>query len=286
MSSDDDRVAYLAGDGTEAPFFPEGADDLDELRGLLADATLWDDPPARLEDDVVAAVTAAAAEAPPEPVTDVPFPRTDELPVVPDAPAPGTAPLAGAAPAGPAAAPGGDRPATGAAPVSATAAPGTAGAGPASLDERRRRRRAWPAALASAVAAAAAVLIGVVVVSDTGGDEGPSATFEAALAATDLAPGAGGTVSAARFDSGWRLELDATGLPRLADGEFYEAWLLGPGDVLVPVGTFNEGADVVLWAGVSPADFTAFTVTRETADGDQASSGQRVLSGPLEPTDG
>ena len=47
-----------------------------------------------------------------------------------------------------------------------------------------------------------------------------------------------------------------------------------------------EGADVVLWAGVSPADFTAFTVTRETADGDQASSGQRVLSGPLEPTDG
>src|SRR5918993_5173006 len=96
MSSDDDRVAYLAGDGTEAPFFPEGADDLAELGGLLADGTLWDDPPASLEDDVVAAVMSAAAEAPPEPVADVPFPRTEELLVVPDAPAPGTAPLGGA----------------------------------------------------------------------------------------------------------------------------------------------------------------------------------------------
>jgi Anti-sigma-K factor rskA len=279
MSSDDDRVAYLAGDGTEAPFFPEGADELDELRGLLSDATLWDDPPASLEDDVVAAVMSAAAEAPPEPVTDVPFPRTEELPVVPDAPAPGTAPLAGAPTS--IASPSADRPAPPGPAAPEEPAPAPA---PVSLDERRRR--VWPAALASAVAAAAAVLVGVVVVSGSWGDDPADATFEAALAPTELVLEASGTVSATRFDSGWRLELDATGLPRLADGQFYQAWLLGPGDVLVPVGSFNEGEDVVLWAGVSPADFTAFTVTREVADGNQGSSGQRVLAGPLTATDG
>jgi hypothetical protein len=51
--------------------------------------------------------------------------------------------------------------------------------------------------------------------------------------------------------------------------------------VLVPVGTFNEGEKVTLWAGVSPKTFTALTVTRELADGDQDSSGERVLVGPV-----
>ena len=34
--------------------------------------------------------------------------------------------------------------------------------------------------------------------------------------------------------------------------QFYEAWLKDADGVLVPIGTFNEGVDVVLWAGVSP----------------------------------
>ena len=37
---------------------------------------------------------------------------------------------------------------------------------------------------------------------------------------------------------------------------FYEAWLRNAAGVLVPVGTFNEGMRVTLWAGVSPKDFT------------------------------
>jgi hypothetical protein len=45
----------------------------------------------------------------------------------------------------------------------------------------------------------------------------------------------------------------------------------------VPVGTFNEGRKVTLWAGVSPKTFTSLSVTREQADGDQASSGRKVL---------
>ena len=45
----------------------------------------------------------------------------------------------------------------------------------------------------------------------------------------------------------------------------------------MPVGTFNEGRKVTLWAGVSPEGFTALSVTREEADGNQASSGRKVL---------
>jgi hypothetical protein len=35
----------------------------------------------------------------------------------------------------------------------------------------------------------------------------------------------------------------------------------------------------VLWSGVGPADFPLLTVTREVADGNQASSGEVVLLG-------
>jgi anti-sigma-K factor RskA len=105
--------------------------------------------------------------------------------------------------------------------------------------------------------------------------------FRAALAATELAPGANGEATLAKTPSGWRIELDATGLPRLANGRFYEAWLSNSRGRLVPVGTFNEGRNVTLWAGVSPEDYPILTVTREPADGhgDQASTGEKVLSG-------
>jgi hypothetical protein len=52
--------------------------------------------------------------------------------------------------------------------------------------------------------------------------------------------------------------------------------------VLVPIGTFNEGRNVTLWAGVSPKGFTTLTVTREQADGEQGSSGEKVLVGTVE----
>jgi len=93
-----------------------------------------------------------------------------------------------------------------------------------------------------------------------------------------------GQVKVDRLPSGWRIALDAD-LPRLDGGEFYQAWLKDDAGTLVPIGTFNEGDSVVLWAGVSPLEFTTFTVTREKADGDQASSGDRVLVGTLEVED-
>jgi hypothetical protein len=96
-----------------------------------------------------------------------------------------------------------------------------------------------------------------------------------------LAPGAKGQATLTKSPSGWRIELSATGLPRLDRGRFYEAWLRNDAGVLVPVGTFNDGHRVTLWAGVPPTAFTTLTVTRERADGDQRSSGEKVLVGTV-----
>jgi hypothetical protein len=158
---------------------------------------------------------------------------------------------------------------------------------PASLRTSIESRRAWTRraprrvvlVAATAAAAVAAVAIGVAVF-------GPSSSgthFRAALGSTGLAPGATGEVTLTKTSSGWRIRLDATGLPRLADGRFYEAWLKNPVGVLVPIGTFNEGRRVTLWAGVPPTSFTTVTVTRERADGDQSSSGEKVLVGTVKP---
>jgi len=147
--------------------------------------------------------------------------------------------------------------------------------------QRRARNRRAPRRLvlvsAAATALLGAVAIGVVVLS--AGGSGPR--FRAALAPTSLAPGASGEVTLARRSSGWRIQLDAKGLPRLAAGRFYEAWLRNRAGVLVPIGTFSEGRDVTLWAGVAPTKFRTLTVTREKADGDQSSSGAKVLVGTV-----
>ena len=57
MSSDDERIAYLAGDSASGIDRDEQAA-LDEVRALLADPAMWDDPATDLEDRVVAAISA------------------------------------------------------------------------------------------------------------------------------------------------------------------------------------------------------------------------------------
>ena len=151
----------------------------------------------------------------------------------------------------------------------------------ARVEAQRRDRRARAPRLALVGTAAVAVLaVGVSLAVVRSGASGEQ--FHAALTATALAPGAEGEATLTKTSSGWRIELDAQGLPRLADGRFYEAWLRNSAGALVPVGTFNEGRNVTLWAGVSPKDFTTLTVTREQADGDQASSGRKVLVGMVD----
>ena len=190
------------------------------MRALLADPSVWAEPPSELEDAVVAAV-AGEADARPAAV--------------------GSAP---------------DRP--------------------------RRGRALRTGALIGGAAAAAALVLAVVLGPgrDTNGPD-----LDASLQATDVVLGAEGYATFTETDSGWRIELDATGLPRLDDGRFYQAWLRDAAGTLVTVGTFNEPDDVVLWAGVSPVEFSTLTVTRELADGDPASSGERVLEGTIVPGD-
>ena len=146
--------------------------------------------------------------------------------------------------------------------------------------QRRVRRVEVPRRLVLIGASATAVLavaIGLVVLRSGTSYE----RFHTDLTATALLPDARGEATLTKTSSGWRVELHATGLPRLADGRFYEAWLRDATGVLVPIGTFNDGRDVTLWAGVSPKDFPTLTVTREQADGNQTSSGEKVLVGTV-----
>ena len=142
---------------------------------------------------------------------------------------------------------------------------------------RRVRVARRPLLIGAAATAVLAVAVGLAVFRSSGSAQ----RFHAALAPTDLVPGARGDATLTKASSGWRIKLDATGLPRRAGGRFYEAWLRNAAGVLVPIGTFNEGREVTLWAGVSPKLFRTLTVTREQADGDQASSGEKVLVGTV-----
>jgi hypothetical protein len=154
----------------------------------------------------------------------------------------------------------------------------------AGIDAKRRARSTPARRRPLLIGAAATAVLGAAVVIGFGvfGSGASGERFHAALAPTGLVPAATGGATLTQTASGWRIELRAAGLPRLAGGRFYEAWLRNAAGVLVPVGTFNDGRNVTLWAGVSPKDFTTLTITRERADGDQASSGQKVLVGTVD----
>lgn len=171
----------------------------------------------------------------------------------------------------------------GAAGRGAAAGTGSVGAGGLALGgqvagrARRRPRRsviAWVAGAAAAAAIAIGVGIGV-----TSGNGAHATTFSAALAGTSLAPGATGQATMTQTPAGWSISLHTSGLPRLDNGRFYEAWLKNAAGVLVPIGTFNQSGDITLWSGVAPTGFPVITVTRQQANGNPASSGQRVLAG-------
>jgi Anti-sigma-K factor rskA len=143
----------------------------------------------------------------------------------------------------------------------------------AGLEQRRHRVRLALAGAAAVILLAVGVTVGVQLT------RADPVEYAATLSGTELAPSATGEVTLTKTSSGWDIRLHATGLPRREGGEFYQAWLKDDDGLLVPIGSFNDGRDVTLWSGVGPADFPTLTVTQETADGDQASSGQVVLVG-------
>lgn len=199
--NDDDRIAYLAGDEA-VRLTPSERAELDGLRAALGDPAVWVEPPADLQERVVAAVTDTATP---------------------------------------------------------------------------RRSRFLRYAVVGA-AAAAVLAVGVAVGLRTTHEARP-VEYAASLSGTRLAPSASGSVTLTKTVSGWKIQLHATGLPRRDNGAYYEAWVKDSTGALVPVGTFNQPDDVTLWAGVPPASHPTFTVTRQLANGDPASTGQVVLLG-------
>jgi hypothetical protein len=158
----------------------------------------------------------------------------------------------------------------------ATEAPVTSSRVAARRKRISRRRRITLSAVSAAAAIAA--ISGALIVTEAG----TSADFTAKLSATAIAPTAKGAADFNKSKAGFRVTLDASGLPTLPAGEYYQAWLKNAAGTLVPIGTFSSSdGRVTLWSGVSPKEFRGISVTIEAADGDQNSSGRRVLSGDV-----
>jgi hypothetical protein len=131
---------------------------------------------------------------------------------------------------------------------------------------------------AAGIAATIAIVFGAVVATE--GGAGPE--FSAQLSATALAPGSRASADITHNAAGFRVTLDARGLPVLPAGQYYQAWLKDEAGTLVPIGTFSSSdGRITLWSGVSPKDFPTLTVTIEATDNNQASSGRRVLVGQV-----
>tara|TARA_R110002110_G_scaffold385096_1_gene596675 strand:- start:91 stop:813 length:723 start_codon:yes stop_codon:yes gene_type:complete len=148
-------------------------------------------------------------------------------------------------------------------------------------------RRSWVRpALLGAAAAIAFLFGGLVLLSGLSGVEDVD-SFSAELVPTGLTDDQSGAITVTSFDSGLRIELDAASLPRRDNGSFYAGWLTTLDGDLFPVGTFHDGVEVTLWAGVELERVEMFTITLETAAGPgnagQESSGDVVLRTEINP---
>jgi hypothetical protein len=145
----------------------------------------------------------------------------------------------------------------------------------------RWRLRRPALAFGGLATAAAAIVVALVIALGSGGPK--PLRFAMVVNGTSLAPGAHGSATLTKTQSGWRIELSAAGLPHLANGRYYQAWLKNPAGILVPVGTFNDAQRVTLWSGAPVTQFRSFSVTVQQANGNPVSSGRRVLVGTAHP---
>ena len=180
--NDDDRIAYLAGEPTGSIDDIDERADLDALRALLADPGLWDEPAPTLEDAVVDAVASAAGTS----ATSATRPTLTTR-LVPPPPAVATPTSRSSEPVAPV----------------------------ISMDQHRRRWIRPAAMLLSAAAAVVIVVAGATVLTN---DDDTSESFSMALEPTEVLPAAKGSADLTKTNSGWRIELDATGLPASPTG--------------------------------------------------------------------
>ncbi len=151
---------------------------------------------------------------------------------------------------------------------------------------RRRLGLSWPlrrpGLMLGGLATAAAAIVVAIVIATTSSSTAPL-RFAMVVNGTQLAPGAHGSATLTKMTSGWEIQLSATGLPHLANGRYYQAWLKNAAGILVPVGTFNDAEHVILWSGAPVTQFRSFSVTEQLANGNPVSSGRRVLVGVAHP---
>lgn len=165
----------------------------------------------------------------------------------------------------------------------------TPAARPATAKPKTRRvlGLSWPprrpALVLGGFAAAAAAVVVAIVIAASGSSSPAPLRFAMVVSGTQLAPGAHGSATLTKMTSGWEIQLSATGLPHLANGRYYQAWLKNPAGILVPVGTFNDAEHVILWSGAPVTQFRSFSVTEQLANGNPVSSGRRVLVGTAHP---
>jgi Anti-sigma-K factor rskA, C-terminal len=250
-ATDDDRIAYLAGDAVESLSARERAE-LDELREALREPATWIEPTPGLEDRIVAAIAEEAAARPAATAADA---------------------------ADTATAPPREPESTGPSPAAQPSKPTQPRRRRFSLGEVFRR----PGYAFGGLAAAAAVALVAIVLVSSGKNSPKPLHFAMVVTGTQLAPGAKGTASLTKTVSGWKIHLTATGLPHIQNGRYYQAWLKNDAGILVPVGTFNDAQNVTLWSGVPVTKFRTLTVTLQLANGNPVSSGKRVLIGRIVP---
>jgi hypothetical protein len=265
-ATDDDRIAYLAGDAVES-LSPRERAELDELRDALREPATWIEPSPGLEDRIVAAIVEEARARPAG--------AADAADAVAAADAPAAAGAPPAEPGAPSVAPEPTQP--------------SGAAQPSKPTEPRRRRFSLgeifrrPSYAFGGLAAAAAVALVAIVLVTSGKNSPKPLHFAMVVTGTQLAPRAKGTASLTKTVSGWKIQLTATGLPHIQNGRYYQAWLKNDAGILVPVGTFNDAQKVTLWAGVPVTKFRTLTVTLQLANGNPVSSGKRVLIGRIVP---
>lgn len=105
------------------------------------------------------------------------------------------------------------------------------------------------------------------------------------LTATVLAPGASGEVWRERAGVNIRIELAARGLPELREDEYYEMWYAKENDERISCGAFRaqpEGCTTVnFMTPINAVAYPKIEVTRQAANWNPESSGEKVLTGEL-----
>ena len=137
----------------------------------------------------------------------------------------------------------------------------------------------WKLWVPMAAALLVAAVLGTGLLRNVTDDSSPGVQ----LAATLLAPDAGGEVQVEEVGENLQVKLEVRGLPKLKEGEYYEMWYYAEDGSRISCGTFRVGPEggttVNLTAPATAKRYPEIEVTREPDDGNPGASGDEVLKG-------